>query len=599
MPDLYLNVQEVDAGVQSLTQTAQTLDAYGSLSELTSLLNFSPVSGLDFAGRTHGTISENYQPVSTQALASHIRDAATLLESNLANAVTTDSAFSNAVSRIGAGDSLGWGSLSEAMQQGVPTPALVNATTGRFANAAPVAGPQSSLPGLNNMFASTFPDQAMAAANDWALMSDQLTQTVSALDDAKASLASSSTTSWVQAAVSRINQIQWAGGTYAAHASALSGHTTNLATVAQANQVSTAVAHGTWLMLPTMEQKLAFERAFLAPFAPNLTTGLVPSNPVFNQLLPPLSDMPGDDYKPQAISVPQAPAFEKTPLPKIVAQALSERGFADLARASTPAEIVQQFEAITPDTLGALSEGATATQAAAVTAPTMPPTLNPGAGLGAQAFPGLGTAPVTGGTGVGMPGAVGFTPGASRPASANLAAAGIMPRGGAGTGWSGGFPGAGIAGAFAGRGPGAGFGNPVGASGTGGFPGVAGARGSGSAPRVGGVPGAGIGSVGAGGIGSAPGVGTGGSGVGASSRGAGLPGAPGSAGAGSSNARAFPVGGPAGATGRGADRDRKPNRVKAVTSAVERDGNLRALLGEAPALLPDVIGENVKEPRDI
>ena len=42
-------------------------------------------------------------------------------------------------------------------------------------------------------------------------------------------------------------------------------------------------------------------------------------------------------------------------------------------------------------------------------------------------------------------------------------------------------------------------------------------------------------------------------------------------------------------------KQRKAAKVQAVTSAVERDGNLRALLGEAPLVLPSVIGNNVRE----
>ena len=51
--------------------------------------------------------------------------------------------------------------------------------------------------------------------------------------------------------------------------------------------------------------------------------------------------------------------------------------------------------------------------------------------------------------------------------------------------------------------------------------------------------------------------------------------------------------GGAGAGGRG-QSEKKPGKVKAVTSAVEREGNLRALLGDAPLVLPPVIGHNVR-----
>ena len=54
-----------------------------------------------------------------------------------------------------------------------------------------------------------------------------------------------------------------------------------------------------------------------------------------------------------------------------------------------------------------------------------------------------------------------------------------------------------------------------------------------------------------------------------------------------------PMGIGGGAGGRG-QSEKKPGKVKAVTSAVEREGNLRALLGDAPLVLPPVIGHNVR-----
>ena len=65
----------------------------------------------------------------------------------------------------------------------------------------------------------------------------------------------------------------------------------------------------------------------------------------------------------------------------------------------------------------------------------------------------------------------------------------------------------------------------------------------------------------------------------------------------SSQQRAMAFGGAplgiGGAGGRG-QSEKKPGKVKAVTSAVEREGNLRALLGDAPLVLPPVIGHNVR-----
>lgn len=506
--------------------------------------------------------------MSTKALAAHMLDAAALLEANLNSAVAEDFQFSKLVSHIGAGRGLGLNQFVADMQNPVP-PVLVNPTTGRFANAAPVAGPQGSLAALNAQFAGTFPAQATAAAAQWTSTAESISSAVAALEGVKAALASSATTSWVQAAIDRINRIQWAGGTYSAHAGALAMHTTNLATVAQANQINTAVAHGTWLALPTPPAKIAFEQAYLLPFAPSLTAGLIPSNPAFDQLLPPLSDMPGGDFDAGAVSVPQAPEFDQTPLPKVVASALRERGFGDLAGANTPAQVVERFANTTPEALEAISAGATPTQVASLGVPTMPPSLNPGTGMGTGLGNSVGT-PTLGGAPSVAP-LNGGALGGGSPAS--LVGGGPMALGGP-TGTSrGNTPGLG-------RGFAVGGGVPTGAFGgripSGGIAGV-------------GMPGAGVSGTGAHGVG-APGAGT--SGAGARSASAIPVGQTGTSG----GNRAYPVGGHAGGGPRRSDRKGKP--IKAVTSAVEREGNLRALLGEAPALLPQVIGDNVREPRE-
>lgn len=45
---------------------------------------------------------------------------------------------------------------------------------------------------------------------------------------------------------------------------------------------------------------------------------------------------------------------------------------------------------------------------------------------------------------------------------------------------------------------------------------------------------------------------------------------------------------------QGRGKDDKKQRPQAVTSAVEREGNIHALLGDAPLVNPGVIGFNVR-----
>lgn len=202
------------------------------------------------------------------------------------------------------------------------------------------------------------------------------------------------------------------------------------------------------------------------------------------------------------------------------------------------------------------------------------------AGFGPRAgvVPGLGGAPGgAGGLGHGA-GAHAVRPGFGTGAGTGP---GMGPGTAAGAGMHAARPGFGNAGFATGTGSGTGFGGGAGAS--------AGASG-----------GAGNG-MGAG-LGAGPTAGTGANATGTST------GAPGGSSAaqygtasssnGSQGARGSLVGGGhMGAAGAGQNRrqDRGAAKVKTVTSAVERDGNLRALLGEAPLLLPGIIGHNVRD----
>lgn len=200
------------------------------------------------------------------------------------------------------------------------------------------------------------------------------------------------------------------------------------------------------------------------------------------------------------------------------------------------------------------------------------------AGFGPRAgvVPGLGGAPgAAGGLGHGA-GAHAVRPGFGTGAGTGP---GMGPGTAAGAGMHAARPGFGNAGFATGTGSGTGFGGGAGASG---------GAGNGMGAGLGAGPTAGTGA-------NATGTGT-------------STGAPGGSSAaqygtasssnGSQGARGSVVGGGhMGAAGAGQNRrqDRGAAKVKTVTSAVERDGNLRALLGEAPLLLPGIIGHNVRD----
>lgn len=206
--------------------------------------------------------------------------------------------------------------------------------------------------------------------------------------------------------------------------------------------------------------------------------------------------------------------------------------------------------------------------------------------------------PVGPGASTGAAGAAGRAgnPGATRAMQASageMGGAGLAGAPGmAGRKSHGGAPGAGAAG-------GAGAGGMSRALGAGSSAGVAGVAGSGLAA---GVPAAGSAGMplAAPGLAAGAGAGTGAlrGGAGALSAGAAGHNASGSAGPAGAAGQGRPMVGGApmgGAAGRGGQKQgNKGSKVKTVTSAAEREGNLRALLGDAPLVLPPVIGDEVR-----
>ncbi|WP_159078261.1 hypothetical protein [Corynebacterium liangguodongii] len=512
------------------------------------------------------------QPEATKALSAHLLDTALLLEANLDSVTGTDSTFSRLVSRIGLENQLAESAAS--VDASMKAAQVENPTTNPFLFATPVAGFVSSLPVLHGQFQATDPTRAMTEAGQWQATAAEITGVVSELGGVIAALSSSAETDWVRQAIERVNRIQWAGGHYAAHATAMGVHAGNLATVASAEKIAAAAAHATWMAAP-LKLKPVLEQSYLVAFPPRLNAGLIPTVPGFNQLLPPLDAMPGTTFDPGALTTPQAPGFESHPLPAVVRDALAAHGYGDLAYAETPQQVVDQFGHASPQVMDAISAGSLPTEAAAHVATLPPPAAAAGAAGPGPAIPAGGSGLFGGAVphGIGGMSAAGTRPG-SGPGSGLGAGLGPAGFGGAaGRGGSGRSPALGSSfGASSGVIAGAGMSKALsGAAGA--LPGWA--AGPAAPFGAGAMPAPGSSAAGAGGV--AGGAGQTGSGANAGQRGA-VMGAPGLGGASTS----------------GGGRKRK---VRAVTSTVERNGNLKALLGDAPAVLPDVIGDSVRAPR--
>lgn len=542
---------------------------------------YSQVSGLDSAGSMHMDISSVSEPEATKALAELLKNAADILRFNSA-------AFRNMdLMNATAFDQVDGGAARARTEEKIDSLTVAKPTTSLFAALNPFAGRPFSLETLFGQLIATDVGSMTGISENWLGTATSVGDAVSAIPQALSLLASSSETPAIQRAMSHLSSVEIAGTAYSAKAGILAAHTADLVLVTESNSLQTASALAVMRASGSPGLAKAFEETFLETFSPKLTAELVPVTPSFTQLLLPLDSPSGGGSGVTAPDVQAGRAFESIPLPKVMQDAFADAGYGELARATTPAEVISQVGRPNPDMLQSIAAGATPTQAASAAAPSLPP-LPAGAGA---SLPGSLSAPVGGAM-------TGGGPGLAVAPMGNPGRAGGGPAAAAS-----GFGGAPFAGAGAGTGAGTG-----GARGTGGLgrmgAGGFGTGGFGAGAGAGGL-GAGSGS-GAGGLGAGAGAGAGGLGPGV---GAG-PGAGAGAGAGGAGSNTFIGGqgnqaarggaaGVPGAYGGGANRGRKgkKGRVQAVTSAVEREGNLKALLGEAPEVVPGVIGAWVREPR--
>ena len=518
----------------------------------------------------HGTIRSESEPEATKGLIQHFRNAVDLLSAQLVGYEMADMSFADVLGSVG--QSVMGRSFNAVIDNVSTEQPVVN----NFTATNPIAGKPFSLDTLNMELIGTDVASMSGMSADWADTAATIGDALSYIPGAVADLQGSAETESIAKAIEKLGQIETAGGEYMANASALSAHTASLVTVTEANALQVAAALAVLRATPSPGVAKAFEESFLAAFSPKLTTELVPVTPLFTQLLPELGAPNGNGTNQSGSLASGTPTFEDTPLPKIVQQALSNAGYRDLAYASTPTQVVEQFGRPNPDMLQSIAAGATPTQAASAAAPTMPPPLTGLAG-GAGSPAGIGAGSL--GTGAGLLGPVGAVSGVGAgPVLAGVGGAASAGAGGA-VG-SGGFGGPAM--------------SPLGGAGRGAA--GAGAGGLGSARTGSGVSGAlGGGRLGGFGAGAGSGMGTGAVGQGTNAFVGG-----GAAGNGQTGARGAVAGGP-GMYGAGQRKagtgNGKRGKVQAVTSAVEREGNLKALLGEAPEVVPGVIGAWVRQPR--
>ena len=552
---MYLDTKAVAQGADLLQSAAQRLLGQGYDLRLFGAAPYSSVSGLDQAGQMHQAISFTSEPEATRGLAMFLSNASGLLREQVDGFVSADGGIADTFRSPGTG-SVG------AVQTTTPEQPKINP----FNVVTPTAGRPLGLEQLVAQLAATDVPTMTGISANWTTTASAIAEAFALVPEAMGLLAGSAETESVGHAMKHIDMIRMLATQYAAHSQILGTQTAGLVTLTEASGIQAAAVLGIVRAAVDPIVSKGLEEAYLSAYGPQLTAELLPVVPTFNQLLREINSVNGG-LMDEGDTGTRIPEFVKQALPKVVSQALTDAGWKDLAHASTPAEIVEQVGRPNPEMLDLITSGATPTQVASAMAPTLPP-------AGA-----LGGAPMAGGLG-----------GAGGVGGAGL----VSPAGGA-SGVGGGFGSPGAAGSFGG------FGGPMPFAGRGGG-GFRGGAGFGAGAGFGGGAGFGAGAVpgalpsgGTGvGAGAGTGAGAGSGGVVAGGSGAGPRAGGAMVGAGGVHGGGYGVG-PAAGAGRGGQQKR--GRVQAVTSAVEREGNLKALLGEAPEVVPGVIGAWVREPR--
>lgn len=617
-----LDSEEVEKAIAQLRGVAKAVIMGQGGNQISTLASFSTASGLDEAGERLSPIGDERAPEANQAIALYLKHTADNLWLALTNTMQTDESFSGLLGSMLAPLRNSSAGVPQMYSEAFKQLKAADPKTNTFDNAAVSGASESSLMFADQKLTFTNTDLAYAASDFWTANATLIEDAVEELNGVHHALSSSADTVWIAEAMKKVTQIQNAGLEYVSNSRSLANHTEALAEAADAESMISSAAVSAYLAAEDPKLKALIESDYLSSYETRMTSGLSTVIPSFNRLLPEAGALPSAPYSSTDIPAPADTSFEPMPLPQGLREAFSQRGLTDLAHASTPTEIIEQYGRPTPETFERIAAGAAPTQSAsAVMAPPAPSSAGSLTTNG-TASPNFSPAPVAiGGAGHSVGGTGTASTHSAGPASAFLGGPGAGAAAGQGT--SAGANRSGHAGAVGnnGLGPVAGPGGAAGAAGTS----RAGGAGTGLGGHRGALAGAGMHAMrpGAGGAGfgagsganysttASPGAGHGtgpgsGHGLGNSSGAHGAGGsstATGATGAGAQHANgthaargaAFAAG-PMGAAGanRGRGREKSGGKIGTVTSAVERDGNLRALLGDAPLLLPGIIGHNVR-----
>ena len=614
-----IDSDQIENAVDLLRKISQQLTQRRDLGTWQSLASFSTAGGLDEAGERLSPIGDERAPEANQAIALYLKHTADNLWLALTNTQQTDESFSGMMGSLLAPLGGPAAALTPMYAQGFQQLKAADPKTNTFDNAAVSSASESSLLGAESNLNLTDTSLAYSASDFWTSNAQLIADAMEELNGVHHALSTSADTVWIQEAMKKITQIQNAGLEYVANSRSLANHTEALGMAADSESMYASAAAAAYAAAEDPKIKSQIESDYLSSYSMRVTSGLQPAIPAFNRLLPDAGKLPSTPYASTDVPAPATTSYTPTELPPGLREVLTSRGYGDLAHAKSPAEVIQQYGRPTPETFERIAAGAAPTQSAsAVLAPPAPSAAGSLA-TGAPASPtspltptiggfngtpqtNAGTSTANTGTGTGTAG-LGLAPGnavaggrgaASGQGTSTGLANNARPGAGAGAGAG---MGTGVGGGLAnGRGLGAGANGIAGSQRGGASLGPGFGTGAGTGAGAGSNAGAGAGQSTNGmrpGIGGTGAGGTGAHGAGSSYAAAGSHGAASQNGHGARGG-AFAAGPMAADANRGRGRDKSGSKVRTVTSAVERDGNLKALLGDAPLLLPAVIGHNVR-----
>lgn len=511
----------------------------------TILAAFSPVSGLDQLGTGHGSVLNGGMGAANSVLNSYAEQIEWLsaaLQASGEALTGQDELFARGMDIADTG--------GKVVEESVMFPARPAPRFESFVFNPPVVRPSLSLDALCSQFSGTNSGAVLEAQGSWSSMASAISNVSATLASIAGEVLAENSGETFEQAAARINEVAAAGATFAANAKMMGASVGTLNRIYMGHRMQVFMAATSIKAILDPFQRMAAEKAFLASFQAtfqaDVLTGMPPvrnlmqmkgANGAAGEIALGMSEVAGSGQSWSAAGLTPAGASK---LGSMVQEAAGQVGAGSFGTVSDQVEGISIGDMLT----SAASAGQNLAGSASLPASQSLGGLN-GSGVGSQ----------TGMIGGPAPGMVGSTnSGRMSPAGSGIKSDSLM--------------GARTHGASA-----AGGGMAPMMGGAGGVTGAGGLSSHGkharqTGPSVGSSSqsGAGMGMVGAGS--GKPSISNGGRGM--------MP--------------MMPMGGAGGAGGG----QKNTGKVKSVTSAVEEDRNLAALLGDRGPVVPGVIGDWVR-----